>query len=76
MFSKCRFGKELSFSSICLKNLSDSVALGKGPLICISDKLPHVADAVGSLTFSSKVRMDQIVSIRKFPETIVISGCI
>lgn len=61
-------GKELSFSRV---SLSDSVGLGEGPLVFISDKLPGVADAAGSLLFSSKKRMDWILSVRKFPETVV-----
>lgn len=54
MFSKCPSGKELSFSHVNWKSLSDPVGLGEGPSICISDKLPRVAGGVGRLTVSGK----------------------
>lgn len=72
MFSKCQSGKELSFPNVNWKSWSDSVGLGEDMSICTSDKLPRVAYvSVASLLVAK--RMDWIISIRKFPETVEIS---
>lgn len=66
VFSKCHWLWE---RAVLLQG--ELVGLGEGPLVFISDKLPGVADAAGCLLFSSKKRIDWILSVRKFPETIV-----
>lgn len=64
--------KKLSFSNVNWKNLSDSVRLGEGPSIFISDKIPRVVHGVAASLFVAQ-RMDWILATRTFLERVVIS---